>query len=201
MTTSALAGPRARLLYLHLASRRAPATVLVATVLTVVLRISMHWLRGTGNPGRLVPILIETGLAALVGAATQSPFGEPERATGGYLPVLRLLSTLGLLAAGAGALALAAVAGHLPDGLMAALRDYLGLAGVALLAATALGGNLAWTGPLTYTVLCAVGLDAGWTSLWLWPLRGSTDRGALAYAVGLLAAGTALVTVRGARDK
>jgi hypothetical protein len=200
MTTALTARPRVRLLWLHLASRRVPAAVFVAAALAVVLRIALHWLRDTGNPDRLVPLLIETGVAAAVGAATRSPFGEPERATGGYLPVLRLLAALGVVAVGAGALVAGAAAGHLPDGTLVVLRDYLGLAGVALLAATVLGGNLAWTGPLTYTVLCAIGLDAGWTTLWLWPLRGSTDRGALACGLSLLVVGVAVVTVRGARE-
>ena len=70
----------------------------------VVLRVALHWHWISAAAGRL-PLLIEAGAAALVAVACGSPFGEPERATGRWLPWLRLGAALGLTATAFGGLA------------------------------------------------------------------------------------------------
>ncbi len=59
-------------------------------------------------------------------ARSGSPLGEPERATGQWLPWLRLGTVLALTGAGCGALAVGAVGGHLAIGSPALLRDLAG---------------------------------------------------------------------------
>jgi hypothetical protein len=82
-----------------------------------------------------IPLTIEAGAAAVIGVTTRSPFGEPERVTGRWLPTLRL--------GGAGALAAGSASAHLPGGTPGMLRDVAGFTGIALLAAARQGGALA----------------------------------------------------------
>lgn len=74
-----------------------------------------------------------------------------------------------------------------------------GLTGVALLTAAVTGSGLSWTGPLAYVVLSMYAVDESWTTPWIWPARPPGDRGAVACAVLVLAAGILVITVRGAR--
>ena len=81
-----------------------------------------------------------------------SPFGEPERATGRWLPFLRLGAAVALTALAAGLLAAAGTGMPLAGGFPDVLRNVAGLTGIGLLCAVLLGGPLAWTGPLAYLV-------------------------------------------------
>ena len=56
--------------------------------------------------------MVETGAAAIIAVTTYGPFGEPERATGRWLPWLRLGAALALTAAAFGALAAGATGGR-----------------------------------------------------------------------------------------
>ena len=56
--------------------------------------------------------MIETGAAAVIAVTTYGPFGEPERATGRWLPWLRLGAAVALTAAAFGALAAGATGGR-----------------------------------------------------------------------------------------
>jgi hypothetical protein len=85
------------------------------------------------------------------------------------------------------------------------LRNLAGITGIGLLCAAALGGALAWAGPLAYMVAGAYGLYADWhgpplTTPWLWPARPAHDAGAALCAGVVWAAGVAVITARGARD-
>ena len=122
-----------RLVRLHLISRRVPATLVALAACAVVLRVELqqHWLSG----GLELPLLIEAGAAALVAVACGSPFGDPERATGRWLPWLRLGAALGLTATAFGVLAIGAAAAHLPGGYLAVLRNVAGITGIGLLSA------------------------------------------------------------------
>jgi hypothetical protein len=164
------------------------------------LRTALHWIPGSGVASRQLPLTIEAGAAAVIGVTTRSPFGEPERATGHWLPFLRLGATMAVAGAAVGALAAGSASAHLPGGTLGMLRDLAGLTGIALLAAALLGGSLAWVGPLTYLVVTLHALGAAWTTPWSWPARPPHDLGAALCAALVFAAGVAVITARGARD-
>ena len=136
----------------------------------------------------------------IIAVTTRSPFGEPERATGRWLPYLRLGTALALTGAAAGALAAASAGTHLPDGDLAMLRNTAGLAGIGLLSAAMLGGSLAWIGPVLYWTVTEFALTYSWQTPWTWPARPPHDRGATICAALVFAAGIVVTTLRGARD-
>ncbi len=192
-----------RLTWLFLASRRVPAALAALVLCGLALRAALvwHWNLGSkGSAAQAVPVLIEAGAAAVVAVSTHSPFGEPERATGRWLPYLRLGTTVALTAAAVGALAAGAAAAGLAGGPLDLLRNVAGLAGLGLLLAVATGGLLAWLGPLGYLMLAEIGLTAGWATPWLWPGRPPHDLGGAVCAGLVFAAGLVVTTVRGARD-
>jgi len=202
-----LAGPpRAgtRLLRLHAASRRVPAAIVAIAACAIGLRIALlgHW----DTYGALqLPLVFEAGCAAAITVTTASPLGEPERVTGRWLPFLRLATALALTAAATGALAAAGTGAHLAGGTLDVLRNLAGMTGIGLLCAAALGGGLAWTGPLGYLVVGAYGLYTQWhhpalTTPWIWPAHPPHDLGAAICAALVFTIGIAVITVRGARD-
>jgi hypothetical protein len=189
-----------RLTRLHLASRRAPESALVMAVVAAALRIVLHWTPADGTYSVMFPLIVATAAASVVSVTTRSPLGEPERATGQWLPWLRLGTILALTAAGCGALAVGAVGGHLAIGSLALLRDLAGLTGIGLLTAAVLGASLSWTGPLAYLVVAIHAVQEGWTTPWLWPARPGQDRGAAICAAVVLAVGASIIALRGARE-
>jgi hypothetical protein len=189
-----------RLVRLYLASRRILACLMVLAACAVALRTALHWLPRTGVLSRQIPLIIEAGAAAVIGAGAGSPFGEPERATGIRLPALRLGASLALAGVALGALAAGSASAHLADGSLGLLRDLGGLTGLALLAAVAAGGGLSWIGPVGYLAVTLPALAGDWTTPWTWPARPPHDRGAAICAALVFAAGLAAVTLRGARD-
>jgi hypothetical protein len=194
--------PRAglRLVRLHAASRRVLTCLIVLAACAVALRIALHWLPRSGVYARQIPLIIEAGAAAVIGVTTRSPFGEPERATGRWLPWLRLASCVALTGIAIGVLAAGATAAHLAGGAAGLARDLAGLTGIALLAAAVAGGALAWIGPIAYLGVTLPALSGDWTTPWVWPARPPHDRGAAICAALVFAAGAAVITVRGARD-
>ena len=193
--------PGLRLVRLHLASRRVPTALAVFAVCAVVLRIALHWhwIASTGPLAHELPLVIETGTAATLAVTARDPFGEPERATGRWLPYLRLVAALALTAAAVGALAAGAAAADLPGGVLEVLRNVGGLAGISLLSAAVLG-PLAWIGPLAYLGVAEVALFGNWQSPWIWPARPPHDLGAALCSALVFAAGVMAVTVRGSRE-
>ena len=148
----------------------------------------------------LIPLTIETGAAAVIAVTTHGPFGDPERATGRWLPWLRLAAAVTLTAAAFGALAAGAAGGALPGGTLALLRNLAGMTGIGLVSAAALGGAFGWTGPMAYWLATEWVLAGHWTTPWIWPARPPHDRGAAICAALVFAAGIAAVTLLGARD-
>jgi hypothetical protein len=148
---------------------------------------------------RQIPLIIEAGIAAVIGVTADSPFGEPERAAGRWLPYLRLFAALALAGAAFGALAAGSVAQHLDGGTLSLLRDLAGFVGLGFLTGAVLGGALAWIGPIGYLAITLPTLAGHWTTPWLWPDRPPHDRGAAICAGLVFAAGLAVATVRGAR--
>jgi hypothetical protein len=194
-----------RLAWLYATSRRAPAAVAAIVACALGLRIALlgHW----DTYGALqLPLVFEAVAATAVTATTASPLGEPERVTGRWLPYLRLAVTLALTAAAIGALAAAGGTGaYLAGGTLDILRNLAGMTGLGLLCAVAIGGGLAWIGPVAYVIPGAYALYTQWhhpalTTPWLWPGRPPHDLGAALCAGLVFAAGVAAYTVRGARD-
>jgi hypothetical protein len=196
---SGLAG--LRLLRLHLASRRVLTCVLILAGCAVALGVVLRWLPRSGVTSLQIPLTIEAAAASAIGVTCRSPFGEPERVAGRWLPFLRMIAAIALPSAAVGALAAGAASGHLSGGAAGLLRDVAGFAGIALLSAAALGGGLAWIGPVGYLGVTLAALAGQWATPWTWPARPPHDRGAAICAALVFAAGVVAMTVRGARDQ
>jgi hypothetical protein len=194
-----------RLVRLHLVSRHVPAAVAVVLISAVALRIALHWPWNTYGALQL-PLMFETACAAAIAVTTASPFGEPERATGRWLPFLRLGVAVSLTAIATGVLAAAGTGGaHLAGGALGVLRNVAGLTGIGMLSAALLRGALGWTGPAAYMMVAVYALYTQWhgpalSTPWIWPARPPHDVGAAICAGLVFAAGIAVITIRGARD-
>jgi hypothetical protein len=190
-----------RLVRLHLASRRVPGALVALALCGLVLRAALywHWSLGSGNGAQELAVVLEAGAASVIAVTAQSPFGDPERATGRWLPYLRLGTAAGLTAAAFGALCAGAAAEHLPGGTLDILRNTAGMTGIGLLLAAVIGGALAWVGPMAYMIVSLFAVNLGWTTPWLWPARPPHDLGGALCAGLVFAAGLVAATVRGAR--
>jgi hypothetical protein len=169
----------------------------------IVLRAALewHWVPHSGPLTQQVPVLLAAGAASIIVATTHGPFGEAERATGRWLPYLRLGTTLALTGIAVGLLAAGAAAAHLPGGTLDVLRNVFSIAGIGLLSAAVLGGGLSWIGPMSYLVLCENALLNGWTTPWMWPARPPHDAGAALCAALAFITGTAIITAGGAGQR
>ena len=191
-----------RLAYLYLISRRVPGALALLAGFGLLLWAALFWhwnVAGGAAAAMVIPLIVEAGAAAVIAVSTYGPFGEPERATGRWLPCLRLATAVGLTATAVGALAAGATGGALPEGFLAMLRNVAGFTGVGLLSAAVLGGMLAWAGPMAYLVLTETMLAGGRASPWVWPTKPPHDLGAALCAAGVFAAGALLIMLRGAR--
>jgi hypothetical protein len=174
--------------------------LLVLAAGAIALRTALHWLPRTGVYSRQIPLTIEAAAAAAIGVTTRSPFGDPERATGRWLPWLRLALSLALAGTAYGTLAAGSATAHLAGGAGGLLRDLAGFTGIGLLAAALLGGPLSWVGPMAYLAVTLPALTGYWATPWIWPARPPHDRGAAICAALVFAAGVTTITLRGARD-
>jgi hypothetical protein len=198
----------ARLVWLHLLCRRVPAALAALVGCGVFLWASLayHWWLGTGPQAAEMPMIMEGGAAAIIAVATYTPLGETERATGRWLPVLRLVTALALCGAAIGILAVAAAVAYDPKhgvvlagGVLAVTRNVLGMAGIGLLCSLVTGGLLAWIGPLAFMAVSQFALIANHTWPWTWPARPAADRGGWIAAMTVLAAALVAYTIRGPR--
>jgi hypothetical protein len=193
-----------RMVRLYATSRRVPAAVAAIAACGIGLRIALIW-HWDAYGALQLPLVLEAGAAAAIAVTAASPLGDPERATGRWLPFLRLATALALTAAAVSALAAAGTGAHLAGGTLDVLRNVAGLTGIGLLCAAALGGALAWAGPVGYMVAGVYGLYTQWhgpalTTAWIWPARPPHDLGAAICAGLVFTAGIAVATMRGARD-
>jgi hypothetical protein len=192
-----------RLAWLYLVSRRAPTALALLAGFGAVLWATLHWhwhVAGGAAAELVIPLVIEAGAAAVIAVTTFGPFGEPEKATGRWLPFLRLGTALALTAVAIGALAAGSTGGELPGGFAAMARNVAGITGTGLLCAAVLGGILAWTGPMAYLVLTETALAGGATTPWIWAGRPPQDVGGALCAGLVFTAGAVLITVRGVRE-
>jgi hypothetical protein len=195
---------RIRLVRLHAASRRVPASLAAIACCAAALRIALIW-HWDAYGALQLPLVFEAAAVTVITVTTASPFGEPERAGGRWLPFLRLASALTLTAVAIAALAAAGTGAHLAGGTLEVLRNVTGMTGIGLLCAWTLGGGLAWTGPVAYLLPGVYALYTQWhgpplTTPWIWPARPSHDLGAALCAGLVFTLGTAAFTLRGARD-
>jgi hypothetical protein len=189
-----------RLAWLHLRSRRVPSALLALALCGGALRAVLHWhLMSGGALTQQGPMVIEAGAAVVIAMTTHSPFGEAERATGRWLPYLRLGAALALTGIAIGALQLGVTGASLPGGVLILARNVIGITGIGLLASLVTGGLLAWIPPLGYLGFAEYALTEAWRNPWTWPVRPPADRGAWICAVLVFAVGLAAVTFRGAR--
>jgi hypothetical protein len=193
-----------RLARLYLVSRRIPAAVGLLAGLGAVLWAALHWhwdIAGGAAARLVVPLVVETGAAGVIAVTSYGPFGEPERATGRWLPYLRLGAAVGLTAVAVGVLAVGATGGFMPGGSLALLRNVAGMAGTGLLSAVLLGGALAWVGPMAYLLVTEGALAGGWTTPWIWAGRPPHDAGGAICAGLVFGAGIVLITIRGCHER
>jgi hypothetical protein len=193
-----------RLARLYLASRRVPVALALLAGLGALLWSALHWRWNiAGGPAAqlFIPLTIQAGAAAVIAVTTFGPFGEAERAAARWLPWLRLGTAVALTAAAFGALAAGGAAGGLPGGTVALLRNLGGMAGVGLLAAATAGGAFSWVGPMVYLLITEGVLANRSATPWIWAARPPHDRGGTICACLVIAAGLALTTVRGPRER
>jgi hypothetical protein len=199
--------PVVRLLWLRLRSHRVPAALAGLAVCAVTLwaGLDFHWFAGAKVTAEIV-MLLEACAAAIIVLTTHSPFGETEKATGRWLPVLRFAVILALCGAAIGLLAAAAAAAYDPgagaylaDGLLPVVRNTLGFTAVGLLLSLYSGGLLAWIGPLAWQGVCQLAIIANYSEPVTWAARPADDRGGWIAAMAVFAVGLAAYTVRGPR--
>jgi hypothetical protein len=139
--------------------------------------------------------------ACIVGATARSAFWQFEEATARSMSLARsgcLLATTGMAALGV-LLATRGLPGPIGQG--AAVRNVLGLTGLALLSGTAFGGRLAWVCP-TALVTTVVSFPARMTTAaaWGWPVSPDRDVTSWLIALGIFVLGMVLVARRGTRE-
>ena len=200
----------ARLAWLHLRSRRVPSALVALLACGVALwaALAYHWWYGSGNAADELPTLLEGCAAAIIAVTTHSPFGEPERATGRWLPVLRPAVVLALCGAAVGFLALGGAVAFDPkagvglvDGTLPVVRNLLGFTGVGLLLSLVIGGLLSWIGPLAYVAICQCAAIANYSEPLTWAARPPTDRGGWIAAMAVFALALVAFTIRGPRTR
>jgi hypothetical protein len=198
----------ARLAWLHLRSRRAPAALAALLACGVALWASLryHWWLGTGNAADEMPMILQGCAAAIIAVTTHSPFAEPERATGWRLPVLRAGLVLALCGAAIGLFALGAAVAYSPQsdvyltgGILPVTRNVLGMTGIALIFCLVTGALIAWTGPLAFTAISQFALRANYSWPLTWPARPPADRGGWIAAMVVFTVGLVAFTIRGPR--
>jgi len=161
--------------------------------------LEWHWIPSSGPLTQQLPVLLEAGTASVIAVTTYSPFGEPERATGRWLPYLRLATAVALTGIAVGLLSAGAAAAHLPGGSLEVVRNVAGIAGIGLLSACLIGGEFSWIGPMTYLVLSEYAILNAWRNPWIWPTRPPQDLGSSLCAIVAFVAGAAFITAIGAR--
>jgi hypothetical protein len=190
-----------RLTWLHLRTRRVPVWIVALAGFGLLLRAALHWnwASNSGSDPQQFPMIVEAGAAAVITVTTYGPFGEVERATGWWLPPMRLLAAVGMCGLAILALQLGVAGESLNDGILVLARNVIGFAGLGLACSLVAGGLLAWVLPLGYMAFCQYALTEAWSAPWTWPARPPADRGAWICASVVFAVGLLLFTVRGPR--
>ena len=165
----------------------------------VLLRAVLHW-KSSSDPQQF-PVIVEAGAAAVIAVTTHGPFGEVERATGRWLPVMRLLAAAGMCGLAILALQLGVAGESLNEGILVLARNVIGFAGLGLACSLFTGGLVAWVLPLGYMAFCQYALSEAWNAPWTWPARPPGDRGGWIAATAVLAVALLAYTLRGPRTR
>jgi hypothetical protein len=198
----------ARLSWLHLRSRRAPAALTALLVCGAALWAALryHWWLGAGNAAGELPMILEGGAAGIIAVSMHSPFGEPERAAGGRLPALRAGLAVALCGAAIVLFALAAALAYSPrsgvylaGGIGPVARNVLGMTGIGLIFCLVTGALTAWAGPVAFTAISQFALTASYSSPLTWPARPPADRGGWAAAMVVFVVALLAFAIRGPR--
>jgi hypothetical protein len=192
-----------RLIRLYVASRRVPVALGALVGCSLVLRgaLDWRWVPSSGPLTQQLPFLLEAGTATVIAMTTYSPFGEPERATGRWLPYLRFGTAVALIGVAVGLLSAGASGAHLPGGTLDVARNVAGITGIGLISAAVIGAGLSWIGPMAYLVLSEDAILNGWRSPWIWSTRPSHDPGSALCAALVFVTGAGLITALGARQR
>jgi hypothetical protein len=190
-----------RLTWLHLRTRRVPAGIVVLTGFGLLLRAALHWHWASNSDPQELPMTVEAGAAAVIAVTAHGPFGEVERATGWWLPAMRLLTAVGMCGLAILALQLGVVGESLNDGILVLARNVIGFAGLGLACSLVTGGLPAWVLPLGYMAFCQYALTEAWSAPWTWPARPPADRGGWIAALTVLASALLAYTLRGPRTR
>ena len=188
-----------RLTWLYLRTRRVPAGIVALAVCGAGLRAVLHW--NSGSDPQQFPMIVEAGAAAVIAVTTHGPFGEVERATGRWLPSLRLLGAVGMCGLAILALQLGVTGASLNEGILVLARNVIGFAGLGLACSLVTGGLLAWVLPVGYMAYCQYALTEAWSAPWTWPARPPADRGGWIAAMTVLAVALLAYTLRGPRTR
>ncbi len=181
-----------RLFSLYLRTRRTRHSIAYILLLAAVVGLSFAW----SNPGALMVLiltLMPAAIANILGLSVTNPFGDLEQIASHPLAVLRLGHLAGLVLAAVLALTIAGIATTAPAIWLVLVRNTLGYAGLALIAATRLSPAYFWLVPVLYGGMVFAGSSE---ALWAWPLRPSGDAAAGAVAGGLLLLGLMIVANR-----
>ncbi|MFF0472783.1 hypothetical protein [Streptomyces sp. NPDC004284] len=191
---------------LYARSRALPGALAVLVATAAAAAWAARWLvslPGAGPTDRLPVVTLGPLLAAaVIGTGLHTPSDELDRtAARAWWP--RRLAHLLAATVLAGLLLALAVPGHAEEfGAPAAVRNTLGLVGVAAGGAALAGARLSWFPPACY--LGAVGLAApaepgGAGAWWAWAMQPGPEGGAWTVAAAAFTAGAALYAWRGAR--
>ena len=198
-----------RLVWLYARSRGVlmGLVLIVATCLGFVLL--QEWASASARHQASVLQAIPALAASVIGIGAWSPFGEPERIAAWPLARLRAghLGVLLAVAIGVTGLALADWSSLVPDlgpG-QVAIRNLVGLTGLALLLGRVIDARLSWIGPVSVTavavswVLVAIP-DRLWSPRWwVWTGQDHSDRTSWLLALLLAAAGLGVFLRHGPR--
>ncbi|MFC9703840.1 hypothetical protein ACFTWD_24460 [Streptomyces sp. NPDC056943] len=191
---------------LYLRSRGLPGALAALLGTAVAAAWAAWWLVSLpdfDHTARLPVVVLGPLLAAgVIGTSLHTPSDELDRtAVRAWWP--RRLAHLLAPAALAVALLALAVPGHAEEfGAPAAVRNTLGLVGMAAMAAPLVGARLSWLPPTFYAgvvYLAAPSGTEGGAAWWAWVTRPGPEGEAWAVAAAAFAAGTALYAWRGAR--
>ncbi len=143
---------RWRLLRGYVASRRLPGYWLLMIILLGMVLWGREWgQEHAPTTLRMLVFLLPVATAAVIGVSLWSPFGEPERAAGTWLPLGRFLHLLTMLVFALLVNRIAVEtwvpAGDIGQWSLYLLRHTVALIGVALLMPKMLDSRLSWIGP------------------------------------------------------
>ncbi|MFC8264195.1 hypothetical protein ACFUIZ_00495 [Streptomyces cinereoruber] len=193
-------------LLLYARSRALPGALAALVGTAAVAAWAVRWLETTpdAGPADRLPVVVLGPLlaAAVIGTCLRTPSDELDRtAVRAWWP--RRLAHLLVPAALAALLLALAVPGHPAEfGAPAAVRNTLGLVGLAAASAALVGARLSWLPPALYTgavPLAAPAGAGGAADWWAWVTRPGPQGGAWVVAAVAFAAGAFLYAWRGAR--